>query len=194
MLQILTITSKFTIVHNFTMLYHFKQKVKAKQLQYKNYYSFTQILHKGQDAKKIMKKLKKDLHKADKNAFCLFFEVENRDDTETIFFTSKHRGGVRHIHGLIYTDYEIDIKDIHNPTVKSNYLKNKEEYAIQDSTKFIDYIFHKHTIFNIFHNNVKKLLKKSTKFAVLFTYTTNMCFKLIKLRYKGQAVYKYTIY
>lgn len=192
-MKTLVIPSKFHIQHSLHLLYYLKEKVKAKQKQYKNYYSFTQILHNGQDAQKIISKLKRDLYKVDKRAFIICFKVINRDDISDYFFKCEHYGAV-HLHCLIYTDNEINIDNIKNKEVKQNKLKNKEEYTIQDSTKFIDYIFHKHTIFKIFHNNVKKTLKKSTKFAVLFTYTTNMCFKLIKLRYKGQAVYKYATY
>jgi len=192
-LKTLILPSKLHIQHSLHLLYHLKKKLKFKQKQYKNYYSFTQILHDGQDAKKIIKKLKRDLHKVDKRAFIICFEVINRDIDLNHFSKCQHYGSL-HLHCLIYTDNEINIDNIKNREVKQNFLKNKDKYRIQKSEKFLDYIFAKHQIFSIYDNNVKKRVKKLTKSYVFCTHSTNMCFNFIKLRYKGQAVCKYATY
>ena len=173
MLKTLTFSAKFKINHSFILLYHLKQKVKAKQEQFKNYYSFTLLLHDGQDAQEIMRRFKSDLYRADKNAFALFFEVVNRDKADTIFFTCQHKG-IRHLHGLIFADKEIDISDIKNSQVRSNKLKSKDEYEVQDATLFIDYIFHKHHIFRIYHNHIK--VKQPIKLAISNIISKNSSF------------------
>lgn len=192
-MKTLVLLFKFHIQHSFHLWYHLKEKVKLKQKQYKNYYTFTQVLHQGQDVQKIIRQLKRDLHKTDKKAFIICFEVINKDINLDNFSKCPHYGSL-HLHCLIYTDKKINIKNIKNTEVKQNCLKNKDRYKIQKSEKFLDYIFSKHQIFKIYNNNVKKRVKKTTKSYVFFTYTTNICFNFIKLSYKGQAVYKYTFF
>ena len=177
----LIIPSKFNIRHSLHLLYHFKQKVIAKQEQYKNYYSFTLLLHDEQNAQDIMNKFKSDLKKIDNNAFALFFEAENRDSADTIFSTSNHKG-IRHIHGLIFTDKEIDILDIKNSQARSNKLKHKSEYKIQDATRLIDYIFHNHQIFKIFYYQFKAI--KPIKLAIFSIYSNCTSFNFPQIKQK----------
>ena len=186
MLKTLIIPSNLHIQHSLHLLYHLKEKVKLKQKQYKNYYSFTLVLKAENNPQHVIKQLKKDLHKVDKQAFIICFEVINRDLDLDHFSKCPHFGAI-HLHCLIYTDNEININKIKNRKVKQNCLKNKDRYQVQKSEKFLDYIFAKHQIFNIYHNNVIKL----TKSYVFFTYSTNMCFNFIKQLYKGKATHKY---
>lgn len=138
------------------MLGLLKQKISKKQSKYKNYYSFTILLNKNQDSQAVMQKFKKDLYKIDKEAFAIMFEVENIDKDD-FFYTCQH-SGILHLHGLIFTNKDnIDIEKIKNNEAISNKLKHKDEYKKKDSTLFIDYIFHKHKIFRIYHNQSKAI-------------------------------------
>ena len=109
------------------------------------------------------------------------FEVENRDSADTIFSSTKH-AGIRHLHGLIFSDKEINILDIKNSQVRSNKLKHKSEYEIQDATLLIDYIFHMHQLFKIFHNHIKAI--KPIKLAIFAIYSSSTSFNISQIKYK----------
>lgn len=190
-MKALALPTNFKTKHSLYLLHSLKEKLTIKQSQYKNYYTFTQILHSEQDPQKVIKQLKKNLYKIDKKAFIMAFEVINKEEVKEIFFKTNKHYGVLHLHCLIYSDKQIDVNNLKNAKVKQNFLKSKEEYEQKDSTIFLDYIFTKHHIYKIYHNSTTKTKKIKAKIYTIFTYLSSLWANLIQLRYKGQGVLKY---